>query len=73
MAFTITNQPKQFLAESAKDKIWFKDNIKFIMSHFNKRHDRISRIRKKDDLENPIDEVVRMYTKGDFFNRLHGG
>lgn len=62
MAFTITNQPKQFLAESAKDKIWFKDNIKFIMSHFNKRHDRISRIRKKDDLENPIDEVVRMYT-----------
>jgi hypothetical protein len=32
------------------------------MSHFNKRHDRISRIRKKDDLENPIDEVVRMFT-----------
>jgi hypothetical protein len=62
MAFTITNQPDQFLAESAKNKTWFKDNIKFIMSHFNKRHDRISRVRKVDDLENPIDEVVRMFT-----------
>ena len=62
MAFTITNQPKQFLSESEKTKIWYKENIQFIMSHFNKRHDRISRIRKKDDLENPIDEVVRMFT-----------
>ena len=62
MAFTITNQPKQFLTESEKNKIWYKENIQFIMSHFNKRHDRISRIRKKDDLENPIDEVVRMFT-----------
>jgi hypothetical protein len=62
MAFTITNQPKQFLPESEKNKIWYKENLKFIMSHFNKRHDRISRIRKKDDLENPIDEIVRMYT-----------
>jgi hypothetical protein len=62
MAFTITNQPKQFLSESEKNKIWYKENIQFIMSHFNKRHDRISRIRKKDDLENPIDEVVRMFT-----------
>lgn len=62
MAFTITNQPKQFLPESEKNKVWYKENLKFIMSHFNKRHDRISRIRKKDDLENPIDEIVRMYT-----------
>ena len=62
MAFTITNQPKQFLSESEKTKEWYKENIKFIMSHFNKRHDRISRIRKKDDIENPIDEIVRMYT-----------
>jgi len=62
MAFTITNQPKQFLPESEKNQIWYKENLKFIMSHFNKRHDRISRIRKKDDLENPIDEIVRMYT-----------
>jgi hypothetical protein len=62
MAFTITNQPKQFLSESEKTKIWYKENIQFIMSHFNKRHDRISRVRKKDDLENPIDEIVRMYT-----------
>lgn len=62
MAFTITNQPNQFLSESEKNQIWYKENLKFIMSHFNKRHDRISRIRKKDDLENPIDEVVRMFT-----------
>ena len=62
MAFTITDQPSQFLAESAKDKTWFKENIRFIMSHFNKRHDRISRVRKEGDLENPIDEVVRMFT-----------
>ena len=62
MAFSITNQPKQFLSESEKTKIWYKENIQFIMSHFNKRHDRISRIRKKDDLMNPIDEVVRMFT-----------
>lgn len=62
MAFSITNQPKQFLSESEKTKIWHKENIQFIMSHFNKRHDRISRIRKKDDLMNPIDEVVRMFT-----------
>ena len=62
MAFTITNQPNQFLSTGEKNKDWYKNNIKFIMSHFNKRHDRISRIRKKDDLENPIDEVVRMFT-----------
>lgn len=62
MAYTITNQPPQFIAESAKDKVWYKNNIKFIMSHFNKRHDRISRVRKQQDLENPIDEVVRMFT-----------
>ena len=62
MAYTITNQPSQFIAESAKDKIWYKENLKFIMSHFNKRHDRISRVRKQEDLENPIDEVVRMFT-----------
>jgi hypothetical protein len=62
MAFTITNQPKQFLSESEKTKIWYKENIQFIMSHFNKRHDRISRIRKQDDLENPVDEIVRMFT-----------
>lgn len=62
MAFTITNQPNQFLSETEKNKDWYKNNLKFIMSHFNKRHDRISRIRKKDDLENPIDEVVRMFT-----------
>lgn len=62
MAFTITNQPKQFLPESEKNKVWYKNNIKFIMSHFNKRHDRISRIRKQNDLENPVDEIVRMFT-----------
>jgi hypothetical protein len=62
MAFTITNQPNQFLSTGEKNKDWYKNNLKFIMSHFNKRHDRISRIRKKDDLENPIDEVVRMFT-----------
>jgi hypothetical protein len=62
MAFTITNQPKQFLPESEKTKIWYKENLQFITSHFNKRHDRISRVRKIDDLENPIDEIVRMYT-----------
>lgn len=62
MAFTITNQPNQFLAESAKNRDWYKNNIKFIMSHFNKRHDRISRVRKQSDLENPVDEIVRMFT-----------
>ena len=62
MPYTITNQPNQFISESKKDKDWFKDNIKFIMSHFNKRHDRISRIRKTSDLMNPVDEIVRMYT-----------
>ncbi len=62
MAFTITNQPKQFLSESEKTKIWYKENLQFIMSHFNKRNDRISRVRQSVDLENPIDEIVRMYT-----------
>jgi hypothetical protein len=62
MAFTITNQPKQFLSESEKTKIWYKENLQFIMSHFNKRNDRISRVRQSKDLENPIDEIVRMYT-----------
>ena len=62
MAYTITNQPNQFIAESAKNIDWYKNNVKFVMSHFNKRHDRISRIRKQQDLENPIDEVVRMFT-----------
>lgn len=62
MAFTITNQPKQFLSESEKTKIWYKENLQFIMSHFNKRNDRISRVRKENDLEMPIDEIVRMYT-----------
>jgi len=62
MAFTITNQPKQFLSESEKTQVWYKENLKFIMSHFNKRHDRISRVRQVKDLENPIDEIIRMYT-----------
>lgn len=62
MAFTITNQPNQFLPESEKTRVWYKQNLQFIMSHFNKRHDRISRVRKQSDLENPIDEVVRMFT-----------
>ncbi len=62
MPYTITNQPNQFLSESKKDKNWYKENIKFIMSHFNKRHDRISRVRKTSDLMNPVDEIVRMYT-----------
>jgi hypothetical protein len=62
MAFTITNQPKQFLSESEKTKIWYKENLQFVMSHFNKRNDRISRVRQSVDLENPIDEIVRMYT-----------
>ena len=62
MAFPITSQPNQFIAESAKNKTWFKQNVQFIMSHFNKRYDRISRVRKTNDLENPVDEVVRMFT-----------
>lgn len=62
MPYTITNQPNQFIGESKKDKNWYKENIKFIMSHFNKRHDRISRVRKTSDLMNPVDEIVRMYT-----------
>jgi len=62
MAFTITNQPNQFLPESEKTRVWYKQNLQFVMSHFNKRHDRISRVRKQSDLENPIDEVVRMFT-----------
>jgi len=62
MAFTITNQPKQFLPESEKTKIWYKENLQFIMSHFNKRNDRISRVLQKRDLANPVDEIVRMYT-----------
>lgn len=62
MAFTITAQPKQFISESEKNKDWYKRNVQFIMSHFNKRHDRISRVRKQSDLENPIDEIVRMFT-----------
>jgi len=62
MAFTITNQPKQFLSESEKTKIWYKENLQFIMSHFNKRNDRISRVNQSRDVENPIDEIVRMYT-----------
>jgi hypothetical protein len=51
MAFTITNQPKQFLSESEKTKIWYKENLQFVMSHFNKRNDRISRVRQSVDLE----------------------
>lgn len=62
MAFQITSQPEQFISESEKNKDWYKRNVQFIMSHFNKRHDRISRVRKQSDLENPIDEVVRMFT-----------
>ena len=32
------------------------------MSHFNKRNDRTNRIKKSEDIENPIDEIVRLFT-----------
>ena len=62
MAFTIRSQPNQFISKEKKDKKWFKENIQFIMSHFNKRNDRLNRIRRADDMENPVDEIVRMFT-----------
>jgi hypothetical protein len=62
MAFTIRSQPNQFISKEKKDKKWFKENIQFIMSHFNKRNDRLNRIRRAEDVENPVDEIVRMFT-----------
>jgi hypothetical protein len=62
MAYTIRHQPNQFKSETEKNKDWYKENLQYIMSHFNKRNDRTNRIRKKDDIENPVDEIVRMFT-----------
>lgn len=62
MAYTIRHQPNQFKSDSEKNKDWYKENLQYIMSHFNKRNDRTNRIRKSDDIENPVDEVVRMFT-----------
>jgi hypothetical protein len=62
MAYVIKTQPNQFVSNEKKDKIWYKENVQFIMSHFNKRNDRMNRIRKVDDIENPVDEIVRMFT-----------
>lgn len=62
MTLAFTPQPKQFLSESEKTVDWYKQNLTFIMSHFNRRHDRVSRVPRQQDLENPIDEIVRMYT-----------
>jgi hypothetical protein len=62
MAYTIRHQPNQFKSETEKNKDWYKENVQYIMSHFNKRNDRTNRIKKVDDLENPVDEIVRMFT-----------
>lgn len=62
MAISFTPQPKQFLSETEKDSVWYKENVRFIMSHFNRRHDRVSRVPRQQDLENPVDEIIRMYT-----------
>ena len=62
MSLVFTPQPKQFLSESEKTAEWYKQNLMFIMSHFNRRHDRISRVPRQMDLENPVDEIIRMYT-----------
>jgi len=62
MAYVIRTQPNQFVSNEKKDKIWYKENVQFIMSHYNKRNDRMNRVRKVDDIENPVDEIVRMFT-----------
>jgi len=62
MGYQFKHQPSQFISEEAKNREWYKENVEFIMSHFNKRNDRTNRIRRKDDIENPIDEIVRMFT-----------
>ena len=62
MAYTIRNQPNQFLSNEEKKKEWFKENVQFIMSHFNKRNDRTNRIKRVEDIENPVDEIVRMFS-----------
>lgn len=62
MAYTIRNQPNQFLSNEEKNKDWFKENVQFIMSHFNKRNDRTNRIKRVEDIENPVDEIVRMFS-----------
>ena len=58
----LREQPKQFLSESEKNVEWYKNNIRFIVSHFNKRNDRLNKQRKTDDLENPVDDMIRMFT-----------
>jgi len=62
MAYVLRTQPNQFISNEKKDKIWYKENVQFIMSHYNKRNDRMNRVRKVDDIENPVDEIVRMFT-----------
>lgn len=58
----LREQPNQFLSAEEKNKEWFKQNIEFITSHYNKRNDRLNRQRKSEDIENPIDDMIRMFT-----------
>jgi len=62
MALVFTPQPSQFLSETEKNNDWYKKNLQFIMSHFNRRHDRVTSVPRRQDLENPVDEIIRMYT-----------
>lgn len=58
----LREQPNQFVSAEEKNKEWFKQNIEFITSHYNKRNDRLNRQRKSEDIENPIDDMIRMFT-----------
>lgn len=58
----LRDQPNQFVSAEEKNKEWFKQNIEFITSHYNKRNDRLNRQRKSEDIENPIDDMIRMFT-----------
>lgn len=62
MGYQFKHQPSQFVSEDKKNRDWYKQNLEFIMSHFNKRNDRTNRIRRTEDVENPIDEIVRLFT-----------
>jgi len=58
----LREQPSQFISADEKTKEWYKQNIEFITSHYNKRNDRLNKQRKSEDINNPIDEMVRMFT-----------
>jgi len=62
MGYQFKHQPSQFVSEAKKNRDWYKQNLEFIMSHFNKRNDRTNRVRRTEDIENPIDEIVRLFT-----------